>query len=220
VFAIPVIYPYKSGFSEILPLSMQTSGTHANKPPHVEEKTGPSRLQDISISWSDYHHKIEILAVKIHQSGWEFNQIVCLAKGGLRVGDVLARLFDLPLAILAVSAYGGPGNQVRGGLTFSRELTMTTANLGSRVLLIDDLVDSGSTLERSRLWLDRHYGFYIQELRTAVLWYKKCSEITPDYYVDYLEGNPWIHQPFECYETLTPAALAAQHSSLEPGTIS
>jgi len=27
--------------------------------------------------------KIEQLAVKIHQSSWKFNQIVCLARGGL-----------------------------------------------------------------------------------------------------------------------------------------
>ena len=27
---------------------------------------------------------------------WEFNQVVCIAKGGMRVGDVFARIFDVP----------------------------------------------------------------------------------------------------------------------------
>jgi uncharacterized protein len=165
-------------------------------------------MPDLYISWSDYYQKIEHLATKIHESNWNFNQIVCLAKGGLRVGDILARIYDIPLAILATSSYGGTGNQVRGSITFSRDLTMTTANLGSRVLLVDDLVDSGVTLKRTLVWLDRHYGFYIDEVRTAVLWYKDCSVITPDYYVDYLPDNPWIHQPFERYEQITPAELA------------
>jgi hypothetical protein len=86
---------------------------------------------------------------------------------------------------------------------------MTTANLGSHVLLVDDLVDSGVTLKRTLTWLDCNYGFYIDEVRTAVLWYKECSVIAPDYYVDYLPNNPWIHQPFEGYEKTSPAELAS-----------
>jgi uncharacterized protein len=167
-------------------------------------------MSDLHVSWDDYHHKIETLAIAVDQSGWSFNQIVCLAKGGLRVGDVLARLFDVPLAILATASYGGTHNQMRGSITFSRDLTMTTPNLGSRVLVVDDLVDSGITLKKSLVWLDRQYGFYIDEVRTAVLWYKACSVFAPDYYVDYLPDNPWIHQPFERYEKLTPAELAIQ----------
>lgn len=175
-------------------------------------------MPDLHVSWSEYHHKIEQLAVKVHESNWNFNQIICLAKGGLRVGDIMARIFDLPLAILATSSYGGPNNQVRGSITISQDLTMTTANLGSHVLLVDDLVDSGVTLKKALLWLDRRYGFYVEDVRTAVLWYKQCSVIAPDYYVDYLPDNPWIHQPFEPYEQMTAADLAAAHAA--PSTTS
>ena len=172
-------------------------------------------MSDLYVSWSDYHQKIEQLAVQVYQSQWNFNQIVCLAKGGLRVGDILARIYDVPLAILATSSYGGINNQVRGSITFAHDLTMTTANLGSHVLLVDDLVDSGITLKRTLVWLDRKYGFYVEEVRTAVLWYKACSVIQPDYYVDYLPENPWIHQPFEPYEKTTPAELAASVRNLK-----
>jgi uncharacterized protein len=169
-------------------------------------------MSDLHVSWDDYHHKIEALAIAVDRSGWSFNQIVCLAKGGLRVGDTLARLFDVPLAILATASYGGTNNQMQGSITFSRDLTMTTPNLGNRVLVVDDLVDSGITLQKSLVWLDRQYGFYVDEVRTAVLWYKACSVFAPDYYVDYLPDNPWIHQPFERYEKLTPAELAIQQN--------
>lgn len=166
-------------------------------------------MPDLHLSWSDYNQKIEQLAVKIHQSAWEFNQIICLARGGLRVGDILARIYNQPLAILATSSYTGPGKQERGILTFSRHLTMTTTQLGDRILLVDDLVDSGITLQQTIPWLNQHYGCQIEEIRTAVLWYKACSAIAPDYYVDYLPDNPWIHQPFEHYEQMTPVELAA-----------
>ncbi|WP_298613191.1 phosphoribosyltransferase [uncultured Thermosynechococcus sp.] len=165
-------------------------------------------MADLYVDWDEYHRTIERLAIAVYESGWQFNQILCLAKGGLRVGDILSRLFNQPLAILAVSSYGGINKQERGRITFARDLTMTTATLGSHVLLVDDLVDSGLSLKKTLRWLELKYGFAVEEVRTAVLWYKAASCIRPDYYVHYLPGNPWIHQPFERYEQLTAAELA------------
>ncbi|TVP56763.1 MAG: phosphoribosyltransferase [Nodularia sp. (in: Bacteria)] len=169
-------------------------------------------MSDLYVSWSDYHQKIEQLTAQIYQSGWEFNQIVCLARGGLRVGDIISRIYQQPLAILATSSYSGSGKQERGNLTFSRHLTMTTEKLGSHILLVDDLVDSGITLEQTIPWLQENSKFPVVEIRTAVIWYKACSTIKPDYYVDYLPDNPWIHQPFEHYENMNPAELIGKVS--------
>ncbi|CEJ44917.1 phosphoribosyltransferase [Umezakia ovalisporum] len=169
-------------------------------------------MPDLYVSWSDYHEKIEHLAAQIYKSGWEFNQIVCLARGGLRVGDIISRIYQQPLAILATSSYSGAGKQERGNLTLSRHLTMTTEKLGSHILLVDDLVDSGITIEQTIPWLKENSNFQIEEIRTAVIWYKASSSIKPDYYVDYLCDNPWIHQPFEHYENMNPAELIAKVS--------
>ncbi|ARV60078.1 phosphoribosyltransferase [Nostocales cyanobacterium HT-58-2] len=171
-------------------------------------------MLDLYVSWSDYHQKIEQLAAQIYHSGWEFNQIVCLARGGLRVGDILSRIYKQPLAILATSSYSSSGKQQRGNLIFSRNLTMTTENLGSRILLVDDLVDSGVTLKQTIPWLKKYSDSPIEEIRTAVIWYKACSVIVPHYYVDYLPDNPWIHQPFEAYELMSPADLVEKVSQL------
>ena len=170
-------------------------------------------MADFYVSWDDYHRDIERLAVQVYESGWDFNQIVCLSKGGLRVGDTLCRLFDVPLAILSTSSYGGSDGRTRGNITFSRDLSMTTVGLGNRVLVVDDLVDSGHSMERSLVWLKSKYGFYIEEMRTAVLWCKAISFFKPDYYVEFLPDNPWIHQPFERYERMTPADLAASYAN-------
>ena len=72
----------------------------------------------------------------------------------MRVGDVFARIFDVPLAILSVESYKGEGvKNKRGAVTFSRDLAKTTPNIGSKVLLVDDLADSGITLKKSIDWL-------------------------------------------------------------------
>jgi uncharacterized protein len=154
---------------------------------------------DLDVSWDEYHQSIEQLADRIYRSEYEFNQIVCLARGGLRVGDILSRIFNRPLAILAASSYGGDGDRQRGKLAIASQITMTTDRLGDRVLLVDDLVDSGVTLQQTTIWLRDVYP-EIQELKTAVLWYKAASLYIPDYYISYLPNNPWIHQPFEKYD--------------------
>ena len=162
-------------------------------------------MKDIYISWEDYHNKIEHLAKKVHEDNLKFNQIICIAKGGLRVGDVFSRLFNVPLAILSVESYHGDSDDIKnqqGQFTFSRDLAKTTPNLGSHILLVDDLADSGKTLIKSIKWLEHFYGFYLEEkIKTAVIWHKSTSKFKPDYSVDYLKDSPWIHMPFEKYET-------------------
>ena len=166
-------------------------------------------MTDLHITWPEYHHKIETLAVKIYQSNWQFNQIVCLAKGGLRVGDVLCRIYDKPLAILSTASYGGENNQQRGKIQFSEHLSSITP-LGDKILLVDDLVDSGVSLRESVNWLEQKYGESNLNIRTAVIWYKSTSVKVPDYYVDYLSHNPWIHQPFEKYEQTSISSLSSK----------
>jgi len=51
----------------------------------------------------------------------------------------------------------------------------------------------------------------ITELRSAVIWTKGVSSYTPDYYVETLPTSPWIHQPFEEYDTLRPDALLKRY---------
>ena len=168
-------------------------------------------MKDIYITWDDYHKKIEELAKKVHEDNLKFNQIICIAKGGLRVGDVFSRLFNVPLAILSVESYHGESDDIKnqqGQFTFSRDLAKTSPNIGSKVLIVDDLADSGITLKKSIEWLQHTYGFYIDEpIRTGVLFYKAVSKFKPDYYVDYLEDSPWIHMPYEKYETMKPEEL-------------
>jgi hypoxanthine phosphoribosyltransferase len=163
-------------------------------------------MADLFVSWSDYHKAIELLAAKVHASGWAFDQIVCIARGGLRVGDVMSRIYKLPLAIIFTSSYTGESGTQRGELTVSKHISMTTDRLGERVLLVDDLVDSGITLEVVKRHIQAEHAA-VKEIRTAVLWYKACSKFKPDYYVDYLRENPWIHQPFEPYDLMRPEDL-------------
>jgi uncharacterized protein len=162
------------------------------------------------VSYDEYHQLIEKLALKVHQSGWAFDQILCLARGGMRPGDVLSRIFDKPLSIMSTSSYRAEAGTVQGSLDIARFITTPRGELAGRVLLIDDLADTGHTLREVVKRLRALPA--ISELRTAVIWTKAVSVFTADYSVEFLETNPWIHQPFENYDSMGPEALKARWS--------
>ena len=139
-------------------------------------------------------------------SGWQFDTILCLARGGMRPGDILSRIFDKPLAIMSTSSYRAEAGTVQGHLDLARYITTPRGEIAGRVLLVDDLADSGHTLSAVVKMLRENYPA-ITELRTAVIWTKGVSSFTPDYSVETLPSNPWIHQPFEGYDSLTPEKL-------------
>lgn len=156
-------------------------------------------MSDLYVTWDDYNRLIERLAVIVHDSGWQFDAIICLARGGLRVGDALSRIFDKPLGVMTTSSYRASGGMVQGNLKIGEQISAAEEVTRGRVLLADDLVDSGVTLQAVLPELRRRFP-EITEIRTAVLWYKSVSVCRPDYFAHFLEDSPWIHQPFEAYE--------------------
>lgn len=167
----------------------------------------PARTdKDIWVNWAHYHRLIEDLAINIHESGWAFDQIICLARGGMRVGDVLSRLYRLPLAVLSASSYRDNVGREQGQLDIAPYISMAWGQPRGRVLLVDDMVDTGLTFGKVRGHLLTTYPS-IKEMRTAVVWWKAHSLVKPDYHAQFLEGSPWIHQPFEAYDTISLQAL-------------
>ncbi len=158
------------------------------------------------VSYDEYHNLIEKLALKVHQSAWEFDTILCLARGGMRPGDVLSRIFEVPLAIMSTSSYRAKSGTEQGNLDIAHYITTPKGEIAGKVLLVDDLSDSGHTLQAVIRLLKSKYPA-ITEMRSAVIWTKQLSAFTPDYSVEFLPTNPWIHQPFEGYDSLRPAQL-------------
>lgn len=166
------------------------------------------KAPDLHVSWDEYHGLIEKLAVAVRDSGWDFDAVVCVARGGLRVGDVFSRLFDKPIGVIATSSYRSDSGTTRGTLQIAEHLSSARPLPGPNWLLTDDLADSGETLTQLVPALRERYP-QVRRIRSAVLWRKGASVAEPDYYVEHLPGNPWIHQPFEKYDNMRPSDLKA-----------
>ena len=166
------------------------------------------------VDWKEYNLIVEKLAIQIHESGFKPTMLIGIMRGGAPIIDVLSRVFKLKCAYLAVESYSGMGTEdQQGELVFSREISSTVQDMGGKLLLCDDLSDTGVTLKKSINWLYKYPSIKnIESIKTAVLWKKKDSTYEPDYCAQRLDSNPWIVQPFEHYEEVKIQDLIKKHN--------
>ena len=158
------------------------------------------------ISFDEYIKIVEKLAIQIHKE-YKPTVLIGIMRGAAPILDILSRILKLPIAYIVIQSYSGEGMEDKQGeLMFAREISSLANNEDfSKVLLIDDLSDTGLTLNKSIDWLKKYEPVknYIKDIKTACLWKKKSSKFNPDYCPVMLDSDPWIVQPTEHYEELS-----------------
>ena len=162
--------------------------------------------EKLIINFEQYLKTVEKLAIQINQT-FDPTVLVGIMRGAAPIIDILSRILKLPIAYIVIQSYSGEGiEDQQGKLMFAREISSLADNKDfNKVLLIDDLSDTGLTLNKSIEWL-KNYGptkDYIKEVKTACLWKKKSSSFEPDFCPIKLDSDPWIVQPTEHYEELS-----------------
>jgi xanthine phosphoribosyltransferase len=145
-------------------------------------------MDNIIISWERFDDDCRILADLIKKSTSNFKSIVAIGRGGLIVAARLAYLLNIcRIETICISSYDSH-NKKSKIKTLSRNLA--DLKLGN-CLLVDDLVDTGSTLE---------YLVKINKSKidTAVLYVKDLDKKTfdPTYHVKKV-SNKWVEFPWE-----------------------
>tara|TARA_Y100001958_G_C21100907_1_gene450902 strand:- start:113 stop:640 length:528 start_codon:yes stop_codon:yes gene_type:complete len=158
------------------------------------------------ISFDEYLDTVEKLAIDISKN-FEPTVLVGIMRGAAPIIDILSRIFKLPTAYIVIQSYSGKGMEdQQGDLVFARDISSIARDKDfERVLIVDDLSDTGLTLNKSIEWLKNYPQVknYIKEIKTACLWKKKSSTFNPDYCPIKLDSDPWIVQPTEHYEELS-----------------
>tara|TARA_B100001989_G_scaffold157399_1_gene112687 strand:+ start:73 stop:609 length:537 start_codon:yes stop_codon:yes gene_type:complete len=162
--------------------------------------------EKLIINFEEYTKIVEKLAIQIHDN-YKPTVLVGIMRGAAPIIDILSRILKLPIAYIVIQSYSGKGlEDQQGQLMFAREISSLAKNEDfKKVLLIDDLSDTGLTLNKSIEWL-KNYGptkDYIRQVKTACLWKKKSSSFEPDFCSVRLDSDPWIVQPTEHYEELS-----------------
>ena len=170
--------------------------------------------EKLIIDWNEYNKTVEKLAIQIYESGYKPTILIGIMRGAAPMIDVLSRVFKLKCGYLAVESYSGKGiEDEQGDIVFSREMSSIAPNMGGRILLCDDLSDTGITFNKSIDWLKKYKPIKdkIEDIKTATLWKKKKSTFNPDYCAVNLPDNPWIVQPFEIYEEIRIEDIKKKH---------
>ena len=157
------------------------------------------------ISFEEYLDTVEKLSIEIIKC-YNPTVLVGIMRGAAPIIDILSRIFKLPTAYIVIQSYSGKGlEDTQGNLVFSREISSIANEKDFKnVLLVDDLSDTGLTLNKSIEWLKNYKPInkHINEIKTACLWKKKSSKFNPDFCAINLNSDPWIVQPTEHYEEI------------------
>ncbi|KXA98680.1 xanthine phosphoribosyltransferase [candidate division MSBL1 archaeon SCGC-AAA259J03] len=140
------------------------------------------------LTWHDIEKAIEALAVVIRE---EYNPdvIVGIARGGLVPSVRLSHLLnDLLMRVVHVKYYENVTETKEKPEIFWSDVE----KLKGKVLIVDDVADTGSTLE---VVLDHLKSRVEEDLRICTIAYKPSSKIEPDYYI--YETEKWIIFPWE-----------------------
>jgi uncharacterized protein len=157
-----------------------------------------SSIKCNTVTWNTAYRLSRILAHKVIESGYEPDVIIGIARGGLvPAGMVCDFLQQKDLLSITTQHWGIATNLGKARIRFS--LPPETDISGKRVLVVDDVADTGGSISITVDYLKEKNPL---EIMTAVLHYKTCSTIIPDYYGEKLEEWNWIIYPWAFYEDL------------------
>ncbi|MCM2307364.1 MAG: phosphoribosyltransferase [Sulfuritalea sp.] len=147
------------------------------------------------ISWNAVGMLARKLARGIAESGYRPDIIVAIGRGGWVPGRLLSDfLGQMDLTSFKIEHYRAARQPKRAQVCYPLAADVR----GRRVLLVDDVADSGETFAVALAHLNSRGA--PAELRSAVLHYKTVSSYLPDYYARKVVNRRWIIYPWAIVE--------------------
>ena len=153
----------------------------------------PSRLpheKGFHISWDQIHRDSRALAWRLDGQGPDngaWRAIVAITRGGMAPAMIIARELDVrTVDTISVKSYD---HQTQGSAMVLKSPDTELMGDGTGILIIDDLVDSGKTLEVVRdLYPRAHF---------ATVYAKPKGEPMVDTFITGVSQDTWIFFPWD-----------------------
>ena len=145
----------------------------------------------MNYSWKEFEEDSKALAKQITEN---YDILLIITRGGLFLGGMIAELKELrSIRVFNISSYEGrvqiesvSGDYFNDFIEFE----------GKKVLVIDDIADTGNTLDQLRKLLCEHLLFP-EKASIMTLFWKKRSKIKPDFFAREVPDDEWIVFPWE-----------------------
>jgi hypothetical protein len=149
------------------------------------------------ISWERFHELARELAFAIHRARFRPELIIAIGRGGYMPARIISDYLDVyDLTEIRIEHYHAIHMQQLARVRYP----LTAAIAGKRVLLVDDVSDSGGTFEAAIAHLREHGE--PARLATAVLHHKRVSSYRADFFAEEISEWHWITYPWAVMEDL------------------
>jgi len=154
-----------------------------------------TKLEFEAPTWNQVYDMLLKLTEKIRKDGFKPDIIVGVSRGGWPPARFLSDLLDNPnLANVKAEFYLGVA-ETKGEPTLTQPVS--TDVVGKRVLVVDEIADTGKSLKLIKEHLTERGA---EEIKIVTIYYKPWSIIKPDYYEK--ETSRWVVFPWEIKETV------------------
>ncbi len=142
------------------------------------------------VSWDQLHRDSRALAWRLDgkgpvEGGWRV--VVAITRGGLAPAMIVARELDIRMVdTISVKSYN---HQTQTEPTVIKSPDMEVVGDGTGVLVVDDLVDTGKTLEVVRELMPK--------AQFATVYAKPLGNAMVDTYVTEVSQDTWIFFPWD-----------------------
>jgi len=149
----------------------------------------PPRDKAFPVSWDQFHRDARALAWRLAAAG-PFDGIVTVTRGGLVPTAIVARELDIRvIETVCIASYHDYKTQ--GGLRVLKTIAPDIAKLdaGARILIVDDLVDTGATAKVVREMLPKAHF--------ATVYAKPLGRPMVDTFITEVSQDTWIYFPWD-----------------------
>ncbi len=166
-------------------------------------------MEILYVSWGEAIKLCYELAEKILKSNSDFDAVIAISRGGLIPARIISDTLGLYDLYVINSRLWGIGGMIYSEPIIKIPQTLNVEN--KRVLIVDEVVDTGKTM-RKAMGILKNLG--AKEIKTATLHYKTRSIIVPDFYVKKLKKWVWIFYPWSFCETLYSLAKSRSEDNV------
>ena len=185
----------------------QDSGSRVAGVQDSGTQTAGIRAEDReNLTWQGFGDACRQIAQQIADSGWMPDLIVAIARGGmLPAGAISYALGVKANGAINVEFYTGVGKTMAEPEILEPYMDISSLE-GKRVLIVDDVADSGKTLKLimdliAKEGLSMGSGTAKVDARSATIYLKPTSVIKPDYV--FKQTDKWINFPWSVLPPVT-----------------